>query len=65
MKKRTYITVELKCYETDDFTTDSASEGARSVLSYSIYNHAASCTAGKSKLCFTPQYRKEFIFEWK
>lgn len=32
MKKRTYITVELKCYVTDDLTPDPASEGARSVL---------------------------------
>lgn len=32
MKKRTYITVELKRYATDDFTTDPASEGARPVV---------------------------------
>lgn len=32
MKKRTYIPVELKCYVTDDFTTDPASEGARPVV---------------------------------
>lgn len=32
---------------------------------YSIHNYAASCTAGKSKWYFTPQYRKEFVFEWK
>lgn len=48
------------------FNTWSSIRGSKiGIVSYSIHNYAVSCTAGKSNLCFTPQYRKQFVFKWK